>query len=225
MEGKIKIDIVSDVVCPWCLIGYKHLEQAISEMGVQDKVEIEWQPFELNPEMPAEGEDAQAYRTRKYGATAEDSTRAFANMTRLGEEVGFKFDYFDEMKMVNTFDAHVLLDYAKEKGLQTELNLRLVAAFYSERKDISDRKVLSKELDTVGLNVDEAMARLDNEKVREQVVADETRWKNMGITGVPTMIFNKVGSLRGAQPVNTYKQVLAEILELKPTSDFTLIQN
>lgn len=109
MSDKIKLDIISDVVCPWCIIGYKRLGKAIFEMGMQDKVELEWQPFELNPDMPAEGEDLPAHITRKYGTTPDESARSLDNMTKLGAELGFKFDYFDGMKMVNTRDVHILL--------------------------------------------------------------------------------------------------------------------
>jgi len=212
MDNKIKIDIVSDVVCPWCLIGYSRLELAISEMKIKDKVEIEWHPFELNPYMPAEGEEAQTYRARKYGASSEDTKLAQANLIKLGAELGFKFDFFDRMKLVNTLDAHILLEYAKTFGLQTQLNIRLAKAFYGERKDISNRKTLRRELESVGLNADEALAKLEDNDARDLVQKQESHWQNLGITGVPTMIFNNSNALSGARSVDTYKQVLAESL-------------
>ena len=107
--------------------------------------------------MPAEGEDTYAYRGRKYGASAQDTDIQTARMTQLGAQEGFTFDYFEGMKIVNTQDAHILLDYARDFGLQTELNLRLVAAFYSERKDISDRDVLRAEVQNIGLNVNDSL--------------------------------------------------------------------
>jgi len=133
-DHKIKLEIVSDVVCPWCIIGYKHLEAAIQELDLQDQVEIEWQPFELNPDMPAEGENLRAHVLRKYGANREDSDKARANISALGAEYGFKFDYFEEMKMVNTRDAHLLLDFAYEQGLQHALKQRLFTAFLLSTK-------------------------------------------------------------------------------------------
>lgn len=214
MSDKIKIDIVSDVVCPWCLIGYKRLQKAINELGINDRVEIEWQPFELNPGMSAQGEISYDYRARKYGATKEDTDRQTAYLTKLGAEEGFTFDFFDGIKIINSQDAHILLDYAKEFGLQTALNLRLVSAFYSERKDISDRDILHKELLTVGLNPDEAIKRLDNADARTQIQTEEKHWINKGVTGVPAMFFNSLKSIVGAQSVSTYKQVLTEELGL-----------
>ncbi|MBU0946544.1 MAG: DsbA family oxidoreductase [Proteobacteria bacterium] len=213
MADTIKLDIISDVVCPWCIIGYKRLLAAISELGIQDKVEIEWQPFELNPDIPAEGEEVSVHIARKYGMTPDESSRTLAHMTNLGAELGFKFDYFDGMKMVNTRDVHILLDYAKEFGKQTELQLRLFEAFFSERKDVSDRQILTQELQRVGLTVAEALARLDDIDTRNRVQAQEAYWHSLGVSSVPTMVFNRASSLTGAQPVDVYKQVLAELVE------------
>ena len=213
MADKIKLDIISDVVCPWCIIGYKRLEQAISEMGIEHKVELEWQPFELNPDMPAEGEDLQEHITRKYGSTPEESIRSRANMSNLGEELGFKFEFFDGKRIVNTRDAHILLDYAKECRKQTELQIRLFEAYFSEGKNVSDRQILTQELQSLGLNVDEALARLDDTAVREGVQKQEAYWTGLGVSSVPTVVLNRSSALTGAQPVEAYKQVLAELIE------------
>ena len=213
MADKIKIDIVSDVVCPWCTIGYKRLDKAISEMGIQDQVEIEWQPFELNPHMPKEGQNVQEHITEKYGSSLEDQKRSQEYMAEAGAELGFTFDYFDEMRIVNTRDAHILLEYAKEFGKQTALKMRLMAAFFSERKDVSDRDVLLQELKAVGLNPDEAITRLDSDDARYQVRSQETYWQSLGVSSVPTMVFNKKSALTGAQPVHVYKEILTEFLK------------
>ena len=164
---KLKIDIVSDVVCPWCTIGYKRLEKAIDELGVADRVEIEWQPFELNPNMPAEGQNVQEHITEKYGSTLQQQKESQEYMAKQGAELGFTFDYFDEMRMSNTFDAHVLLEYAKDFGKQTELKMQLTKAFFSDRKDVSKKEVLKEALLDVGLNAEEAMAQLENADARK----------------------------------------------------------
>ncbi|SDM19013.1 DsbA family oxidoreductase [Kriegella aquimaris] len=213
MAEKIKLDIISDVVCPWCTIGYKRLERAISEMGVADKIEIEWQPFELNPHMPVEGENVIEHIANKYGSTLDQQRESQEHMKDVGEELGFTFDYFDDMRIVNTRDAHVLLDYAKENGKQTELKMRLVAAFFSERKDVSDREVLAQELKAVGLNVKEGMSRLDDDSARYEVTSKEQYWQGLGVSSVPTFVFDKKSALTGAQPVDVFKQVLTELLE------------
>lgn len=212
MNGKIKIDIVSDVVCPWCIIGYKRLEQAISELGIEAQLEIEWQPFELNPNMPIEGQNVIEHITEKYGSNIEDQEKSKIQMTENGAELGFQFDYFDEMRIVNTRDAHILLEYAKEFGLQTDLNVRFVEAFFSERKDISKREILLQELEKVGLDKKEALTRLENKEALDQVIAKESFWQSRGVSSVPTMVFNETSALTGAQSVAVYKQVLSELL-------------
>ena len=215
MKEKLKIDIVSDVVCPWCTIGYKRLEKAIAELGVEDQVAIEWHPFELNPDMPAEGQNVDEHITEKYGSTKEQQIASKQNMTDVGAALGFKFDYFDDMRMVNTFDAHVLLDYAKEFNKQTELKMRLTTAFFSERKDVSKREVLKQALLDVGLNAVEGLARLDSDEARYHVKSEEGYWKNLGINSVPTIVFDRKSAVTGAQPIETFKQVLSELISKK----------
>ncbi|GAA4239493.1 DsbA family oxidoreductase [Postechiella marina] len=212
MADKLKIDIVSDVVCPWCTIGYKRLEKAIQELGVADKIDIEWQPFELNPNMPAEGQNVIEHIAEKYGSTLEQQKQSQQMMTDAGEELGFKFDYFDEMRMANTFDAHVLLEYAKDFGKQTELKMTLTKAFFSDRKDVSKKDILKEALLEVGLNADEALAKLDSDEARLEVRNKQNYWKNMGVNSVPTIVFNRKSAVTGAQPVDTFKQVLTELI-------------
>ncbi|MEH6513323.1 MAG: DsbA family oxidoreductase [Maribacter arcticus] len=212
MKKKLKIDIVSDVVCPWCAIGYKRLERAIDELGVQDQVEIEWQPFQLNPHMPPEGQNITEHIAEKYGSTLEQQKESRQNMTDIGEELGFKFDYFDEMRMANTFDAHILLEYAKDFGKQTDLKMRLMNSFFGERKDVSDRTVLKQALLDVGLNADEGLAKLENEEARTEVRSQQGYWQQLGIRSVPTIVFNRKSAVTGAQPIDTLKQVLSELI-------------
>ncbi|MEF1219497.1 DsbA family oxidoreductase, partial [Photobacterium damselae] len=169
MSNMIKLDIISDVVCPWCIIGYNHLQAAIKELGIEDRIEIEWQPFELNPDMPAEGENLRQHVARKYGSSVEESKNARLPIASIGAEHGFKFNYFDDMKMVNTFDAHLLLDYAKSLGKQTELKMRLFTAFFSEQKDVSDREILKQELIFVGLDPEEGMRWLNDAEQRSAI--------------------------------------------------------
>ena len=212
MKEKLKIDIVSDVVCPWCTIGYKRLEKAISELGIEDQVEIEWQPFELNPNMPAEGQNVNEHITEKYGSTTEQQNQSKIQMTKAGAELDFKFDYFDEMRMVNTFDAHILLEYAKEFGKQTELKMALTKAFFSDRKDVSKKEVLKEILLEVGLNAEDALAKIDDQETRAELRKTQDYWKSMGINSVPTIIFNRKSAITGAQPVETFKKVLTDLL-------------
>lgn len=212
MNYTIKLDIISDVVCPWCIIGYNHLKAAIEQLGIEDRIEIEWQPFELNPDMPAEGENLRDHVARKYGSSAEESKNARIRIASIGAEHDFKFNYFDEMKMVNTFDAHLLLDYAKSMGKQTELKLRFFTAFFSEQKDVSNHKVLKQELVSVGLDPEEGMRWLNDAQRRSSVRSTEKQWQKMGVSSVPTVIFNGEHGVSGAHPVEGYKQILTELM-------------
>ena len=214
MSNKIKIDVISDVVCPWCIIGYKHLYAAITELGLQDQVDIEWQPFELNPDMPIEGEELRAHVARKYGSSKADSDRARENISAAGAKYDFDFNYFAGMKIVNTLDAHVLLDYAHQVGKQTELKMRLFSAFFTEHKDVSKREVLITEAQSVGITAEQSQTALDDVDIRSRVKALETQWQKMGVSGVPTVIFNRTSALTGAQPQATFKQVLQDLLKV-----------
>ena len=215
MKNKLKIDIVSDIVCPWCTVGYKRLEKAIEELGVEDQIEIEWQPFELNPNMPKEGQNLLEHLSEKYGSNIEQLKQSQQVLADAGKELHFKFDFFDDMKMENTFEAHILLDYAKKFGKQTELKMYLTKAFFSDRKNVSDREVLKEALETVGLNATEAIAKLDNDDAKNAVIKQKALWMNSGINSVPTFVFNRKSLVTGAQAVDTFKQVLTDLLNEK----------
>jgi predicted DsbA family dithiol-disulfide isomerase len=216
MNEKIKIDIVSDIVCPWCTIGFKRLEKAIIELDIEDQVAITWQPFELNPNMPVQGQNVTEHISEKYGATLEQQKASKKNMTEVGAELDFKFDYFDEMRMVNTFDAHILLEYAGTFDKQTELKMRFTTAFFSERKDVSNRDILKQALLDVGLNAEEGIAKLENETARNEIRTKQEYWKSLGVNSVPTIVFNRKSALTVVQPIATFKEVLNELIGESP---------
>lgn len=207
----IRIDIVSDVVCPWCIIGYKRLEKALELVSDQVETEIHWHPFELNPNMPQGGENLRAHLAAKYGTTLEGSIKARANLTRMGAELGFKFDYFDEMKMFNSFKAHQLLHYAREQGKDTELKLRLFSAFFGERKEVDQDEVLVAEAGAVGLDEDESRAVLKDGRYVDAVRKEEHEWLARGVQGVPTFVFNSKQGISGAQEPSTLADILIEL--------------
>jgi len=210
MTKKIKVDFVSDAVCPWCAIGYARLKQAISELDLQDEVEIEWQPFFLNPDMPLEGENIYDYGTRKYGRTKKEGDLNRVNITELGRAVGFTFSFSDESRVVNTRDAHTLLDYLKGLNKQTEFKVRLFEEFFTEQKDISDRKVLEQALKDIGVIIPNLLQVLDDQATQERIATKASHWINLGISTVPTMIFNNETVVNGSRSVETYKQLLTE---------------
>ncbi len=162
--------------------------------------------------MPAEGQNVDEHITEKYGSTAAQQKESKQRLVDAGNELGFTFDYFDDMRIVNTFDAHVLLEYAKKFDKQTALKMRLTASYFSERKDVSQRDVLKQALLDVGLNAEEGIALLENEEARYEVRTQQGYWKNLGVNSVPTIVFNRKSAVTGAQPVDLFKKVLSELI-------------
>lgn len=212
MSNKINIDIVSDVVCPWCIIGYKNLQAAILALDITDKVDLQWQPFELNPNMPAEGQNLREHVAEKYGSSAAESEQARINIRERGRQVGFTFNFYENMRIVNTRDAHILLEYAHQFGKQTELKLRLFSATFTDKKNVSDRDVLLNEIEQLGLDVEQAALRLQGSEYRDAVIEQEVYWQNLGISAVPAVVFNRKSAVSGAQSIDTYKDMLRELL-------------
>jgi predicted DsbA family dithiol-disulfide isomerase len=206
----IHIDIVSDVVCPWCVIGYLQLAQAAQETGIA--LTVRWHPFELNPQMASEGENLREHLAAKYGTTPEGSIKARAQLTQLGAELGFTFDYADDMRMYNTFLAHQLLDWAEEtEGRPHALKLALFEAFFTHRKDVSDITVLADIAGTTGHDRKAALAILQSGDRAEATRAKERFFTERGVSGVPAMIFNQQYLVTGAQGVETYGKILKEL--------------
>ena len=212
-DQPIRIDIVSDVVCPWCIIGYKQLERAQSETGMP--AVVYWHPFELNPEMPEAGEDLFDHVAAKYGATPKDSQKARLKLTTLGSDLGFTFDYADDMRMVNTFRAHQLLHWAAAQGRQHQMKMALFGAFFTDRRNVDDPEVLSEIAADIGLDSAEATAVLADARFAEQVRRHEAFWTERGVQGVPAMIFDGQHVLLGAQGVETYRTLLQQVFDTR----------
>lgn len=207
----ITIDIVSDVVCPWCIIGYKKLEKAMQQFEGKARFELAWHAFELNPSMPPEGQDISEHMAQKYGATPEQSKANRERLRNAGSELDFEFSYGDKMRMVNTFDAHRLLHWAGETGKQTALKLALFKAHFTDGKDVSDHDTLVSIAASIGLDEKRARDLLSTNLFAEEVRATEAEWQDRFITGVPAFIFNKKFMVPGAQEA----EVFANIIENK----------
>ena len=213
MTASLRVDIVSDVVCPWCIIGYKQLIRAVDSNPGRYQLAVRWHPFELNPQMPAEGQNLREHLAQKYGTTPEQSRAARQRLSSMGDSLGFKFDYFDDMRMVNTFRAHQLLHWAAEHSLQTELKLALFSAFFSRRRDVSDGGVLIEEAQSVGLPAAEAAEVLDDGRYAEAVRAEQRYWQEREVHAVPMFLFNGKYQVPGAQESEIFERVLNRIVE------------
>lgn len=204
----ITVDIVSDVVCPWCIIGYKKLEKAMQQFEGKARFELAWHAFELNPSMPPEGQDISEHMAQKYGATPEQSKANRERLRNAGSELDFEFSYGDKMRMVNTFDAHRLLHWAGETGKQTALKLALFKAHFTDGKDVSDHDTLVSVAASVGLDEKRARDLLSTNLFAEDVRATEAEWQDRFITGVPAFIFNKKFMVPGAQEADVFANII-----------------
>ena len=213
----LRIDIVSDVVCPWCIIGYKQLQRALTQLDGTFEVKLYWQPFELNPQMPPEGQELREHIAEKYGASPEQSKGVRARMVELGDSLGFKFDYYDGMRIYNTFQAHQLLHWAAEQGLQTELKLALFEACFSRRENVSDPVTLATVANRVGLDSSEAREVLESSRYAEAVRSEQSRWLDREVHAVPAFFFNDGYPVSGAQEAETFVRVLNRLRQLPAT--------
>ena len=207
-----KIDIVSDVVCPWCAIGYANLNSALQQ-SPDLTANIDWHPFQLNPYMGKEGQDINEHLEEKYGLTAEQLKANKQTIVDRGAECGVDFKFEQRARIYNTLDCHILLHYAAEKGKQTELKLALFKAYFTDGKDVSDQAVLLNTIEEVGLNKADAQAALNNEEYKKLVLEEENQFKQMGISSVPSFIINDKYLISGGQPVESFKQALVDIAE------------
>ena len=205
----IKIDFVSDVSCPWCAIGLKSLEQALTRLDGKVAVEIHFQPFELNPEMPAEGRDTAEYLKQKYDSTPEQLARNRENIRARGAALGFEFGKRD--RVYNTFDAHRLLHWAGLEGRQQALKHALFRAYFTDGEDVGAREVLIRLAGEVGLSTARAREILSSDAYAADVRAQERFYHAHGINAVPAVIVNDRHLISGAQSVDVFEGALKQI--------------
>ena len=207
----LKIDFVSDVVCPWCAIGLAALETALVKVADTVRAELHFQPFELNPQMPPEGEDIVEHLARKYGLTPEQIAHNQAAIRARGEALGFTFRKEGRGRTYNTFDAHRLLHWAGLEGRQTQLKHALLGAYFTAGENPSSHEVLLRAAAVSGLDVDEAQRVLSSGEYANEVREREQFYLAQGINGVPAVIVNDRHLIQGGQPVEVFEQALRQI--------------
>jgi predicted DsbA family dithiol-disulfide isomerase len=213
MSARIKIDFVSDVSCPWCVIGLKSLESALTRLGDEVAADLHFQPFELNPQMPPEGQDLVEHIAEKYGSTAEQLERNQEAIRARGADLDFVFDMSKRGRIYNTFDAHRLLHWAEVEGggRQKALKEALFAAYFTEGRDPSDRKVLVELAEGAGLDGARALSILSSDEYAEDVRAREQLYLRNGIHAVPAVILNDKYLIQGGQPVEAFERALKQV--------------
>jgi predicted DsbA family dithiol-disulfide isomerase len=211
MNAPLKIDFVSDVSCPWCVIGLKSLEQALGQLGPEVSADIHFQPFELNPQMAPEGEDIVEHIAKKYGSTPEQMAASREGIRARGAELGFTFNMEKRGRIYNTFDAHRLLHWAEQEGRQIELKRALFEAYFTDGRNPSDHEVLIDVATRVGLDAQQARDILASDRYAADVRQREQLFGQLGIRAVPSVIVNDKYLIQGGQPVEVFEQALRKI--------------
>ena len=205
----MKIDFVSDVACPWCAVGLNALERALERIGDGIDVELHFRPFELNPQIEPEGEDAAEHLARKYGLTPQQLERNRATIRERGADVGFEFG--NRTRVWNTFDAHRLLYWAGLEGRQRELKHALLRAYHGRGENPGAHDVLLKLAREVGLDVERAREVLESGRYAAEVRAEERHWQELGIHAVPSVIVDDRHLIQGGQPPDVFERALRQL--------------
>ncbi len=205
----VKLDILSDPICPWCYIGKTNLDRALEQVG-DHPFEIEWHPFQLNPEMPAGGMDRREYLEHKFGGR-EGALKAYAPVVEAAEAAGLELDFAGIQRTPNTLNAHRLIHWAGYEGRQTPVVSALFRAYFKEARDIGDLDVLADIADGAGL--DAAMMRklLQGDADADDIRARDAWARERGVTGVPTFIVGQRHAVPGAQPADLWVKVIKEL--------------
>lgn len=213
MTSHLKIDFVSDVSCPWCAIGLASLEQALKNVQGDVQAELRFQPFELNPQMPAGGQDITEHLTQKYGSTPEQQAASREAIRQRGESVGFTFRKEGRGRIYNTFNAHRLLHWAElqDPARQHLLKKALLGAYFTEGKSPEEREVLLAAVAQAGLDVEQARVVLDGDAYAADVREREQFYLDNGIHAVPAVIINGKHLIQGGQPAEVFEQALRQI--------------
>jgi predicted DsbA family dithiol-disulfide isomerase len=211
MATQLKVDFVSDVSCPWCVIGLRSLEAAVAKVKGDIAIDLHFQPFELNPQMGAEGQDIVEHIAQKYGSSTADIERNREAIRARGAAVGFEFNMQKRGRIYNTFDAHRLLHWAELEGKQEALKNALFTAYFTQGRDPSDQAVLVDVAHKVGLDAKRAAAILGSDEFSAEVRAREKFYTDRGIQAVPSVIINDQHLIQGGQPSEVFERALRQL--------------
>lgn len=213
MSQTLKIDFVSDISCPWCAIGLSALEQALASLQGEVRAQLQFQPFELNPQMPAGGQDIGEHLAQKYGSTPEQQAQIRDTIRQRGADVGFSFNPGGRGRIYNTFDAHRLLHWAALEDLakQRALKMALLVACHSQSQNMESHEVLLQAVQEAGLDLQRASAILASDEFSSEVRQRENFYTAQGIHSVPAVIINDRHLISGGQPVAVFEQALRQI--------------
>lgn len=208
---ELKLDIVSDIACPWCAIGYARLQKAMEALQNEVDFEIQWHAFELNPDPDAEAEPILPALAKKYGRSEQEMEEAQSQMVTIATDLGLNFEKMQQRYTRNTFDAHRLVKWAGEQGKQTDMKLACFDAYFGDAANISDPEVLADCAEKAGLDGSQARDVLSSDQYAEAVRQDEAKYQQAGVSAVPAFIVNEKYLISGAQEPETLIQAFREI--------------
>lgn len=208
---KIQIDIVSDIACPWCAIGYARLERAMEQLGPEYEFTVQWHAFELDPAHSGKGEPILPALAKKYGRSEEEMRANQSHMMTVAKELGLNFDKLQERLTCNTFDAHRLVKWSGEQGQQTAMKQALFEVYFGKALDVAKHDVLLNCVETLGLDSAKAKQILESDQYAAEVREDEATYQQAGVSSVPAFIINNKYLISGAQEPDTLVQSLREI--------------
>ncbi|MCM8732442.1 DsbA family oxidoreductase [Hephaestia sp. GCM10023244] len=211
MPQKLKIDFISDIACPWCVIGLLGLEKALDSLKGEIEADITFHPFELNPDMPAGGENGFEHISTKYGMSPDQVRENRARIRDRAADIGFTMNTSDSSRVYNTFDAHRLIAWAGEKGHQLEMKRQLFTLYFTNQQDTGNRDALAAAAETVGLDGAEAREILASDRYTDQVRAEEMLWRQRGISSVPAVVVDDRYLISGGQPPDEFARQLRGI--------------
>jgi predicted DsbA family dithiol-disulfide isomerase len=214
-RAQIRIDFVSDVVCPWCAIGLRSLEIALARLGDEVEASLHLQPFELNPDMPPEGEDIVGHLSAKYRITHAQIAANGEMIRARGVELGFDFRMERRTRTYNTFDAHRLLHWAELQGKGLALKHALLRAYFTDGENVADHALLARHAAEVGLPDQEARELLKSDRYATEVRVQERFFTDLGIRGVPAVILNYRHLVQGGQPPEMFERALRNVAGLQ----------
>lgn len=219
LDKKLKIEIWSDVMCPFCYIGKRKLEKAIADFAAKDLVEVDWKSYQLNPELRTEeGKNIHTYLSEIKGISLERAKQLNEHVTNMAKQVGLNYN-MDKAVVANSFDAHRLSLFAKSKGKQNELVESLFRAYFTEGNNTADHAILVELGKSIGLDEIEMKKFLSSNDLSEQVKQECNEAVELGVTGVPFFVFNRTYAVSGAQEVAVFKQVLTKLMETVDSSN------
>ncbi|PBI93878.1 DSBA-like thioredoxin domain protein [Variovorax boronicumulans] len=223
MTAHLKIDFVSDVSCPWCAVGLGSLEAALKRVAPEVTAELHFQPFELNPQMPPEGQDTFEHLNQKYGSSREQQAQAREAIRQRGAAVGFEFSAGGRPRVYNTFNAHRLLHWAEleDPAKQVALKKLLLKAYFTDSQNPSDIEVLVRAATEAGLDAARAREILAGDEFAQETRERERLYTDAGIHSVPAIIINDQHLISGGQPVEVFERALRQIAGAEPSSTAT----